>query len=76
MTDIRDIGVPPPLPAKKGLTKQMRTHVASYKNLSPHRRNCLALCDLVDELEARIKRMEQSYSEGIDYGYFKALEDE
>lgn len=50
-------GRPTPLPAKKDLTKQMRDHVASYKSLSLHRRNCLALCDLVDELEAENKRL-------------------
>ena len=58
MREIRDIGVPPPLPPKDNLVQQMRTHVASYKSLSPHRRNCLALCDLVVELEATIERYE------------------
>lgn len=26
-------------------TKRLRNHVASYKTLSPHRQNCLDVCD-------------------------------
>ena len=33
------------------LVEQMRAHVASYKTLSPHRENCLKMCDLLDEIE-------------------------
>jgi hypothetical protein len=39
---------------------------------------CSDVCVICDqrnriaELEAKLKSMEQSYSEGIDYGYFKA----
>jgi len=38
-------------------TKRLRGHVASYKIMSPHRQNCLDVCDEVDLLctEGKIK---------------------
>jgi len=37
------------------LTTAMRKHVASYKELSRHRQQCLDLCDLVDALPALLR---------------------
>ena len=36
------------------LVKQMRRHVASYKTLSPHRHNCLEMCDEIERLTAEL----------------------
>lgn len=38
------------------LIGQMRTHISSYKTLSRHRHNCLALCDRIEDQDEEIKQ--------------------
>jgi len=40
-------------------TDLLRRHVASYNSISAHRRNCLAVCDEVDQLKKTILRYGQ-----------------
>ena len=35
----------------------MRGHVASYTSLSPHRQNCLDLCDTIERLRDVLDRL-------------------
>ena len=44
------------------LVEQMRRHVASYRadNISRHRQQCLDMCDRIEELEAREKRLREA----------------
>ncbi len=38
-------------------TDRLRGHVASYKYSSPHRENCIDVCDEVDRLTAALQRI-------------------
>ena len=38
-------------------TKRLRGHVTSYKSMSPHRQNCLDVCDEVDQLAVEVKSL-------------------
>lgn len=45
------------------IVERMRRHVASYKYLSPHRDNCLKLCDEIERLRAGINAVQSLIAE-------------
>ena len=47
------------------LIEQMRRHVASYKTLSPHRKNCLDLCDALGAAQQRVEEL-KPYRDAVD----------